>query len=197
VTGNYFARVEDKNTCLSAPSNTIAVDVRSLPIVPVLSQAGTYTLDAQSNGDENGFVWKYNNEVQKAFTSRSIKVKKDGDYQVQASISYTIPLLPSGKLVCYSNASTVLKYKQDLTFEGMSIYPNPTVTGDITIEVVEDLVGSTLQVFTMEGKLVEEFKIEKFDGPKKVTLSGSTGNAYIVKLKNDAFEKIKKILVLK
>lgn len=197
TTGNYFARVEDKNTCLSAPSSIIPVDVRPIPALPVITQTGTYTLDAQSAGDENGYFWKYNGEVQKGLITKSIKVKKDGDYQVQASISYAIPALPNGKLMCYSNPSTVFKYKQDLTFEGMSIYPNPTVTGDITIEVVEDLVGSTLQVFTMEGKLVEEFKIEKFDGPKKVTLSGSTGNAYIVKLKNDAFEKIKKILVLK
>ncbi|MEA5138926.1 T9SS type A sorting domain-containing protein [Arcicella rigui] len=197
VSGNYFARVQDKNTCLSAPSNSIAVDVRPLPTVPEVSQAGTYTLDAQSNGDENGYVWKYNSEVQKAFTSRVIKVKKDGDYQVQASITYSIASLPSGKLVCYSNASSVFKYKQDVSFDGMSIYPNPSITGDVTIEVVEDLVGSTLQVFTMEGKLVEEFKIDKFDGPKKVTLSGSTGNAYIVKLKTDSFEKIKKIIVLK
>jgi Secretion system C-terminal sorting domain/Ig-like domain CHU_C associated len=197
TTGNYYVRVEDKNSCLSNPSVAIPVDVRPIPALPVITQTGTFTLDAQSAGDENGYFWKYNGEVQKGLITKSIKVKKDGDYQVQASIIYSIPLLANGKLMCYSNPSALFKFKQDLTFEGMSIYPNPSTTGDITIEVVEDLVGSDVQIYTLEGKLLEEYKIDKFDGPKRIKLSGSFGNIYFVKLKTDSFEKIKKIIVLK
>lgn len=194
--GNYFARVEDRNSCFSAPSNSITVDVRVLPTMPVISQAGAFYLEAQSSGDEEGYIWKYNNEVQKSFITKTIKVKKDGDYQVQASVVYNQVALPGGKLMCYSKPSNVYKYTQDLSFEGVNVYPNPSASGDITIQVVEDLVGAELIVYTMEGKIIEEFKIGKFDTPKTIKLTGSIGNVYYIKLKTDSFEKVKKVLVM-
>ncbi|MEA5425967.1 T9SS type A sorting domain-containing protein [Arcicella lustrica] len=194
--GNYFARVEDRNSCFSAPSNSITVDVRALPTMPVISQAGAFYLEAQSSGDEEGYIWKYNNEVQKSFITKTIKVKKDGDYQVQASVVYNQVALPGGKLMCYSKPSNVYKYTQDLSFEGVNVYPNPSASGDITIQVVEDLVGAELIVYTMEGKIIEEFKIGKFDTPKTIKLTGSIGNVYYIKLRTDSFEKVKKVLVM-
>lgn len=194
--GSYFARVEDRNSCFSAPSNNITVDVRSLPSTPVISQAGAFYLEAQSNGDDEGYIWKYNGDEQKSFITKAIKVKKDGDYQVQSSIVYNQVALPSGRLMCYSKPSAVYKYVQDLSFEGVNVYPNPSATGDITIQVVEDLVGAELIVYTMEGKVIEEFKIGKFDTPKTIKLTGSIGNVYYIKLKTDSFEKVKKVLVM-
>ncbi len=193
--GNYFARVEDKNFCLSAPSNAITVDVRSLPTTPVISQAGAFFLVAQSSGDENGYIWKYNGEEQKSFITNTIKVKKDGNYQVQASKIYNQVALPSGSLMCYSQPSLVYKYTQDLTFEGMNVYPNPSATGDITIQVVEDLIGADVSVYTMDGRLIETFNVNKFDTPRTIKLNGSIGNIYFIKLKTDSFERIKKVVV--
>ena len=193
--GSYFARVEDKNFCLSAPSNAITVDVRSLPTTPVISQSGAFFLIAQSSGDESGYIWKYNGEEQKSFITNTIKVKKDGDYQVQASTVYSQVALPSGKLQCYSQPSLVYKYTQDLTFEGMNVYPNPSATGDITIQVVEDLIGADVSVYTMDGRLIETFKVNKFDTPRTLKLSGSIGNIYFIKLKTDSFERIKKVVI--
>ncbi len=194
--GNYFARVEDRNSCFSSPSNSITVDVRTLPTTPVISQVGAFYLEAKSNGDDEGYIWKYNGDEQKSFINNTIKVKKDGDYQVQSSIVYNQVALPSGKLMCYSKPSAVYKYVQDLSFEGMSVFPNPSASGDITIQVVEDLVGAELIVYTMEGKIIDEFKVGKFDAPRTIKLSGSIGNVYFIKLKTDSFERVKKVLVM-
>ena len=58
-------------------SSIISVDSRSNPTPTVIKQIGTFTLDAQGVGDENGYVWRYNGDVQRDLTTRIIKAKKE------------------------------------------------------------------------------------------------------------------------
>ena len=85
-TGSYFAKVQDDNGCISLASAPIAVDSRPNPTPTIIKQIGSFTLDAQGLGDENGYLWRFNGDLQKDLTTRLIKAKKDGDYQVQASV---------------------------------------------------------------------------------------------------------------
>lgn len=194
--GNYYARVQDANNCFSVPSQPIAVDVKASPVPPVIKKIGTFTLDAQSVGDENGYFWKLDGQIQTDLTTKAIKAKKNGVYQVQASINYTGVPLSGGKLVCYSLPSESLKYEQDLTFEGMSIFPNPSPTGQVTIEVIEDLIGANLLIYTLTGQLVTEYTVDKFNTLKKLNLPAYYGTVFLVKIKTDGFEKVKKVVVL-
>ncbi len=196
-TGNYFAKVQDDNGCISLASTTIAVDARPNPTPTIIKQIGTFSLDAQGVGDENGYIWRYNGDVQKDLTTRIIKAKKDGDYQVQASITYTGLAIAGGKLVCYSNTSNVIKYVQDLTFNGFSIFPNPTANGEINVEVIEDLIGATVTVYSIYGQLIAEYKVDKFNTLKKIQLPDYHGNTYIVKIATDGFDRTRRVITLK
>ena len=195
-TGNYFAKVQDDNGCISLASASIAVDARPNPTPTVIKKIGTFTLDAQGVGDENGYVWRYSGEVQKDLTTRIIKAKKDGDYQVQASIFYTGLAIAGGKLVCYSNTSSVIKYVQDLTFNGFSIFPNPSSNGEINVEVMEDLIGANLAIYDLYGQLIVDYKVDKFNTLKKIQLPNYHGNTYIVKLVTDGFVRTRKVIIL-
>lgn len=195
--GNYFAKVKDDNGCTSLASTPITVDARPNPTPTVVKQIGTFSLDAQGVGDENGYIWRYNGDVQKDLTTRIIKAKKDGDYQVQASITYTGVALTGGKLFCYSNTSSVIKYVQDPSFNGFSIFPNPTTNGEISVEVLEDLIGATVMIYSIYGQLITEYKIDKFNTLKKIQLPDFHGATFIVKISTDGFDRTRRVITLK
>jgi hypothetical protein len=196
-TGKYFVKVEDANGCISLASTPISVDSRPNPTPTIIKKIGTFSLDAQGLGDENGYIWRYNGDVQKDLTTRIIKAKKDGDYQVQASISYNGLAIAGGKLVCYSKTSGILKYEQDVTFEGFSVFPNPTTNGEINVEVIEDLIGADIFIYDAYGQLIADYKIDKFNVIKKIQLPDYHGNTYIIKIISGGYEKTRKLITLK
>jgi hypothetical protein len=196
-TGNYFAKVQDGNGCISLASAIVSVDVRANPTPTVIKQIGTFSLDAQGVGDEEGYIWRYNGDLQADLKTRIIKSKKDGDYQVQASITYTNVPSSIGKLVCYSNNSAVLKYVRDPSFDGMSVFPNPSLDGIINVEVIEDLVGATITIYDLYGRLIAEYKVDKFTTLKKIQLPDYHGNTYVVRISTDGFEKTRKVITLR
>ena len=196
-TGNYFAKVQDNNGCISLASAPIAVDARPNPTPTVIKQIGTFTLDAQGVGDENGYIWRLNDVIKPELTTRIIKAKQDGNYKVQASIFYTGLAIAGGKLVCYSNTSNAIKYVQDLTFNGFSVFPNPSSSGEINVEVIEDLIGANLAIYDLYGQLIIDYKVDKFNTLKKIQLPNSHGNTYIVKLVTDGFDRTRKVIILK
>jgi hypothetical protein len=195
--GHYFAKVQDENGCISLSSVPLSVDVRANPTPTIIVQAGTFSLDAQGVGDAEGYIWRYNGDLQADLKTRIIKAKKDGDYQVQASITYTDVPLAGGKLVCYSKASDVLKYVRDLSFDGMSVFPNPSVDGIINVEVIEDLIGANITIYDLYGRLIFDYKVDKFTTIKKIQLPDYHGDTFIVRVTTDGFEKTRKVITLR
>ena len=196
-TGNYFAKIQDDKGCISLASSIISVDSRPNPTPTVIKQIGTFTLDAQGVGDENGYVWRLNDVIKPELTTRIIKAKQDGDYKVQASIFYTGLAIAGGKLVCYSNTSNAIKYVQDLTFNGFSVFPNPSSNGEINVEVIEDLIGANIVIYDLYGQIISEYKVDKFNTLKKIQLPNYHGNTYIVKITTDGFDRTRKVITLK
>jgi Secretion system C-terminal sorting domain len=129
--------------------------------------------------------------------SRIVKSNRDGDYQVRASLTYSPVALPSGKITCVSKPSKVLNFKEDLSFEGMSVYPNPSTTGFLNIEVKDDLEGADLIVYNELGKIVYQYKIDSFSKRQTIDLRGETQAIFFVKVYHGIFEKVKKVFVVK
>jgi hypothetical protein len=193
--GSYFAKVQDDNGCISLASAPIAVDSRPNPTPTVIKKVGSFTLDAQGIGDENGYLWRYNGDLQRDLTTRLIKAKKDGDYQVQASITYTGVNIAGGKLVCYSKVSDAIKYEQDISFEGVSIFPNPSADGVIYIEAIEDLIDTKIMIYDLYGRIMADYTIDKFNTLKRFELPNLHGTTYIVKISSGGLEKTRKVLI--
>lgn len=194
-TGSYFAKVQDDNGCVSLASAPIVVDSRPNPTPTIIKQIGSFTLDAQGIGDENGYLWRLNGDLQKDLITRLIKAKKDGNYQVQASNTYTGVNITGGKLVCYSMVSEVIKYVQDISFEGVSVFPNPSADGIINIEAIEDLIGTKIVIYDLYGRVVADYTIDKFNTLKRIELPNLQGTIYIVKIISGGLEKTRKVLI--
>jgi Secretion system C-terminal sorting domain len=193
--GSYFAKIQDDNGCISLASAPITVDSKPNPTPTIIKQIGSFTLDAQGLGDENGYLWRYNGDLQRDLTTKLIKAKKDGAYQVQASITYTGVNIAGGKLVCYSKVSDALKYEQDINFEGVSIFPNPSADGVINIEAIEDLIGTKIIIYDLYGRNIAEYTIDKFNTLKRIELPNLHGTTYIVKISSGGLEKTRKVLI--
>ncbi|MDZ7896541.1 MAG: T9SS type A sorting domain-containing protein [Arcicella sp.] len=195
-TGSYFAKVQDDNGCISLASAPIAVDSRPNPTPTIIKQIGSFTLDAQGLGDENGYLWRYNGDLQRDLTTKLIKAKKDGDYQVQASITYSgITNIAGGRLVCFSKVSDVIKYVQDVSFEGVSVFPNPSIDGVINVEAIEDLIGANITIYDLYGRMVADYTIDKFNTLKRIELPKLQGTTYILKISSGGLEKTRKVLI--
>ena len=195
-TGNYFAKVQDDNGCISLASTTIAVDSRPNPTPTIIKQVGSFTLDAQGVGDENGYKWRFKGDLQSDLTTRLIKANKgDGDYQVQASNTYTGVNIAGGKLVCFSKVSDVIKYVQDLSFEGFSVFPNPSPDGTINVEVREDLIGARILIYDTYGHIIRDYIVDKFNALERIELPNLQGTTYYIKISSGGYEKIRKILI--
>jgi len=197
ITGNYFAKVQDDNGCISLASATLAVDARPNPTPTIIKQIGAFLLDAQGVGDENRYIWRLNDVIKPELTTRIIKAKQDGNYKVQASILYTGLAIAGGKLVCYSNTSDALKYVEDLSFDGFSIYPNPSPNGEINVEVIEDLIGANITIYDLYGQLIAEYKVDNFSTFKKIQLPNYHGNTYIVKITKDGLDRTRRVITLR
>ena len=194
-TGSYFAKVQDDNGCISLASAPIAIDSKSNPTSTSIKQIGSFTLDAQGIGDENGYKWRLNGDLQPDLTTRLIKAKKDGDYQVQASNTYTGVNVTGGKLVCFSKVSDVIKYVQDISFEGISIFPNPSTDGIINVEAIEDLIGAKIIIYDLYGRVIADYTIDKFNTLKRIELPNLHATTYIVKISSGGLEKTRKVLI--
>lgn len=199
-TGKYSVRVQDTNGCFSAQSGSVAVDVRALPAstpTNTILPFGPFSLEAPIVGDDNGYEWKLNDKIQTNYLTKVIKAVQDGKYQVRGSITYSsIANLPTNKLVCYSPWSLVKDYVEDGSYEGLSIYPNPSITGDFWIQTSEDLYGAEISVYDLLGRLLYMETVNEFTTAKKVSLTSYTGSTFIIRVKNAVYSKAKRVFVI-
>ncbi len=199
-TGKYTVRVQDTNGCLSAQSSGVVVDVRVLPTSTpnnTILPFGPFSLEAPIIGDDKGYEWKLNDKIQTNYLTKVIKAVQDGKYQVRGSITYSsIANLPTNKLVCYSPWSLVKDYVEDGTYEGLSIYPNPSITGDFWIQTSEDLYGAEISVYDLLGRLLYMETVNEFTTAKKVSLTSYTGSTFIIRVKNAVYSKAKRVFVI-
>ena len=84
---------------------------------------------------------------------------------------------------------------QDVSFEGFSIFPNPSPDGAVNVEVIEDLIGAKILIYDNYGRMVNEYIVDKFNVLKKIELPNLHGTTYYIKISSGGYEKIRKILI--
>lgn len=194
--GKYYVKVTDSNGCRSLFSQPIDISVKDLPFVPVIRQIGSYTLDAEQSPSANDYEWKYQGQLL-PFTTQNIKSNKDGTYEVRARIAYTNVPQPNNQLSCYSKFSEKKIFKADPELDGLSVYPNPSTNGFITIETSKDLLDSDVIIYNMRGQIVNQYKVDNFNERKIIDLRYEGLSEFILKVRNGAFEKTKRVLLLR
>lgn len=193
-TGNFSVKVFDENGCISPPSDEISVITKPNPADVSILQTGTYTLEVITSGQllDQVYEW-YKDDVKLANQALLLKAKQTGKYAAKGSVVYQ---LPDGKtLRCFSRISIPYNFKIDENNRGMSIFPNPIVDEKMNIETLDDHQNATVQIISMTGFLIKEFKVDKFDNRKTFDLKDLPKGKNFVRLIANNYDVVKAVFI--
>lgn len=180
--------VTDNKNCNSKLSNAIQVVKKDNPKVVTVVQKGTYTLVARADKPADEYTWKFNDKVLTA-KDTVIRATEDGKYSVLGKNVYKVKSTTT-PLTCLSAESTFNLVSYD--DKGLSVYPNPS-NGRFTLESRYDLDKVVITIYTMDGRLIQEGKIELLNTQKVLDLSGLKEGTYILRVESNSF-KISKLI---
>jgi Carbohydrate esterase, sialic acid-specific acetylesterase/Secretion system C-terminal sorting domain len=175
-------RSKDLAGCISPVSNVVKATIFPKPSTPEILQTGTFTLEATvKNPLNNGyFEWKADGKLINNEKTSIIKPVSAGLFTASAVENYT--LSNGNKLACTSAISGVTSYVEDPVLKSISLFPNPSSDGILSIETKEDFTNLSCVVYTAWGQYVT--RIGGLDTKRRATLnlSGLPGGHYIIKV---------------
>ena len=190
VSGTELVRgfVTDNKNCNSNLSNAIQVVKKDNPKVVSIVQKGTYTLAARTDKPAQEYSWKFNDKAL-LLKDTVIRAIEDGKYSVIGKNTYkvrasTIPL------TCLSTESSynLVSYED----KGLSVYPNPS-NGVFTLESRYDLDKVSITIYTMDGRLMYEGKVDLLNAQRTLDLSSFAEGVYVLRVESTSF-RISKLI---
>lgn len=194
--GAYTVQATNLYGCRSAQSTPVNLVVRPRLVVPVISQAGTYSLKATvpaASGFGDFFDWRRGpNTLQNQNTSVA-KVGSSGTYTARAKTVYT--LNNGSSITCYSSFSNPFEYVLSEADQGMSVYPNPSKDGVVYVETLEDLPNAEVSVYSLTGQLVFTTTVASFNQRQLLPMSSLAKGQYVVRVCSAGFNVSKRFVV--
>ncbi|WP_461116667.1 T9SS type A sorting domain-containing protein [Spirosoma jeollabukense] len=195
--GTYSLQAVNVYGCKSAPTS-INLTVRPKVPTPSVEQIGAYTLQAvlptPTGGQPDLFDWQRGGELIPQ-SSAVVKVIVSANYSARARTTFTLG--NGSNLTCYSNYSTPKGFTFDQSNGGMSVYPNPSTTGMVTLETFEDLKDAQVDVVSMTGQLLFSTQVPLFNERKALDLSGLAQGMYLVRVRSAGFDISRRFIVNK
>ena len=193
VSGTELVRgfMIDLNNCNSKFSNAIQVVKKDNPSVLTIVPKSTYSLVARSDKKAEQYVWKLDGKIQTSLVDSLIRPTDNGSYTVMGKNVYKVKAL-SGTLTCQSAESEKLDFNP-YDAQGLSVFPNPS-NGRLYLESLNEFKDATINIFTIDGKLVYEGIMDTIKLPKVLDLSVLTEGTYILRVQTSIGSKISKII---
>lgn len=189
TSGSYSARARDNNGCISPQSNMVTVTARSLPATPTINQVGTFTLQALSASNAGALYRWYRGTDSLSGQTSLIKAGQSGSYRARTFIVY------SPDLTCNSAFSPNFTYTVDPSFSGLSIYPNPAPTQQVTVETLENIQNAVVTIYTLQGQEALNFNVPSFSERQLLNLTAIPAGQYILQVRAPDFNVSKRILI--
>lgn len=194
--GTYSARTLNVYGCRSAQSGTINLTVRPRLPTPTIEQVGTYTLRANlpsaTGAQTDQFDWRRSGELIPQYGAE-IKVVVTANYTARTRSTFTLG--DGSNLTCASAYSSPQPFAFDASLGGLSVYPNPTANGVVTIETVENLADAQVSVFSMTGRQLATYLIPAFNNRQAIDLTGLAPAEYLIQVKSASFNISRRIIV--
>ncbi|QIP17561.1 T9SS type A sorting domain-containing protein [Spirosoma aureum] len=196
TSGVYSAQSVNVYGCKSAQSPTITLTARPKLPAPTVEQVGTYSLQATlptpTGGQIDQFDWRRSGEVIPQ-NGPVVKVIVSGSYSARDKTTFA--LNNSSNLTCYSDYSAPKEFTFDQTTGGVSVYPNPSNDGVVTIETIENLKDALVDVFSLTGQQLSSYVVPIFDERKLLNLSGLAQGEYIIRVRSVGFNVSRRIII--
>jgi len=193
--GNYSLQAVNVYGCRSGQSSSVSLTVRQKPAVPTIEQVGAYTLQAvlpaPTGGQSDLFDWRRANQLLPQNTA-TVKVVVSADYAVRARTNY---VLGTSNLTCTSDFSAPKPFVFDLSNGGLTVYPNPSSDGKVTIETAENLRNADVQVFSLMGRRIFGTVVPILDERKSVDLSSLSQGVYIIRVRSAGFDVSQRVII--
>ncbi len=168
LAGNYYVTVTDANGC-TAESNHLAITVHQLP--PVSISVNGDTLNAYN---AVSYQWYLNGNL--------IGGANTGIYIANQAGSYSVEVTDTNGCSAISNPINVTGISELRNPQSaIRIFPNPNSTGNWQLQVTEAWLGSKVEVFDAEGRLV--FKSEISIPNSALSFDAATG-VYVMHIYN-------------
>ena len=146
---------------------------------------------ARSDKKAEQYVWKLDGKIQTSLVDSLIRPTDNGSYTVMGKNVYKVKAL-SGTLTCQSAESEKLDFNP-YDAQGLSVFPNPS-NGRLYLESLNEFKDATINIFTIDGKLVYEGIMDTIKLPKVLDLSVLTEGTYILRVQTSIGSKISKII---
>ncbi|QKZ11832.1 T9SS type A sorting domain-containing protein [Spirosoma sp. KUDC1026] len=193
--GQYRAQAINVYGCRSAQSSPVTLTVRSKLPAPSIEQIGTFTLQAvlpvSTGGQTDLYDWRRGNEIIPQ-NSAVVKVVVTANYSARTKSEFS---LNNNNLTCYSDFSAPKAFTFDGSNGGLSIYPNPTSDGVVTIETIENLENAAVTIYSLSGARVFATQVPILNERKALDISNLSQGVYIIRVQSASFDLSKRLII--
>ncbi len=194
--GTYSTRAINIYGCQSGQSSTIGLTVRPKVPIPSINQIGTYSLQAvlpASTGAQTDlYDWRRGGELLPQ-TGAVVKVVVTASYTARTKATYA--LNGGNSLTCYSAYSSPKAFTFDQSAGGLSVYPNPSRDGVVTLETIENLKDARIDVFSLTGQQLFSREVPLLDELKSLDLTGLSQGMYIIRVRSSGFDVSRRVII--
>ena len=194
--GTYSVRAVNTYGCRSASSAGVSLLVRPRLTTPSISKVGLYSLQATLPAYPNNeqFDWRRGTSFLNNQSENVAKAALSGTYTARAKATFALSGVPN--LTCYSGFSNEIPLTAADNTVGVSVYPNPSNSGYIAVETIEDLQNVDLTVHTLAGQLVFSALVPSFNARKLINVTGLTSGQYIIRLKTETLNVARRVVII-
>lgn len=178
--GGYWVTATGANGC-SIISRHLGISVYAVPSVSVIVHG-----DTLSSFNALEYQWYYNDSLIIGATAATYVATQEGNYSVQITDS-------NGCKASSSNVNVTITGITDLYGNEIGVYPNPSLNGNWQLAVDNGLVGSTLEIYDDNGRLILQSVIR--NQKSEISLNAGQG-VYLLRIYTPAANITRRLIRL-
>ena len=176
--GKYHLKTRNEYGCWSIPSIEQYILGRTLPLMPILEKNGTFFIKARNFDVVDSYQWIVG-PSKMVDTNAILKMAVNGLHQVRAKRNFDFASNPL--LSCFSEFQKMV-FNIPENFNGFSIYPNPIIGDQLTIEILKETGAGEILLTDLRGIILGTWPIQNSKDAIKIKIHSIPNGQYIIKM---------------
>ena len=176
--GKYHLKTRNEFGCWSIPSIDQFIIGRTLPLMPILEKNGTFFIKARNFDVVDSYQWIVG-PSKMVDTNSILKMAVNGLHQVRAKRNFDLASNPL--LSCFSEFQKMV-FNIPENFNGFSIYPNPIIGDQLTIEILKETGAGEILLTDLRGIVLGTWPIQNSKDAIKIKIHSIPNGQYIIKM---------------
>jgi hypothetical protein len=176
--GKYHLKTRNEYGCWSIPSIEQYILGRTLPLMPILEKNGTFFIKARNFDIVDSYQWIVG-PSKMVDTNAILKMAVNGLHQVRAKRNFDLATNPL--LSCFSEFQKMV-FNIPENFNGFSIYPNPMIGDQLTIEILKETGAGEILLTDLRGIVLGTWPIQNSKDAIKIKIHSIPNGQYIIKM---------------